>query len=66
MEGIVKFFNESKGWGFIVSVEGDQFFAHYSEIKKKGFKTLLQDQKVSFDEGENEKGKVAQNIVVQE
>ncbi len=64
MEGIVKFFNENKGWGFIRADSGEDFFVHFSSISEKGFKTLSPDQRVSFDEGENEKGKTAINVKV--
>ena len=66
MEGIVKFFNESKGWGFITADCGIEFFVHYSAICKEGYKTLLPDQRVSFDEDENDKGKVAINVRIKE
>ena len=64
MEGIVKFFNESKGWGFITAEDGEDIFVHFSSICKEGFKTLLPDQRVSFDEGENEKGRTAINVKI--
>jgi len=64
MEGIVKFFNESKGWGFITADDGTQIFVHFSAINKEGYKTLFPDQRVSFDEGENEKGKTVINVKV--
>jgi len=64
MEGIVKFFNESKGWGFIIADDGTKIFVHFSSINKEGYKTLLPDQRVSFDEGENEKGRCAINVKI--
>ncbi len=64
MEGTVKFFSESKGWGFIKTDNGEELFVHFSSINKEGYKTLFEDQKVSFDEGQNDKGKCAINIKV--
>ena len=48
--GTVKWFNENKGWGFIVPDEGgDDIFVHYSAIESAGFKTLKEGQKVNFE-----------------
>lgn len=61
--GIVKWFNESKGFGFI-SPEGggDDLFAHFSAIQSKGFKTLAEGQRVTFDVTTGPKGLQATNI----
>jgi CspA family cold shock protein len=61
--GTVKWFNESKGFGFI-SPEGggDDLFAHFSAIQGQGFKTLAEGQRVSFDVTTGPKGKQASNI----
>jgi Cold shock proteins len=48
-EGKVKWFNESKGFGFIESDEGKDVFVHFSAIQSAGFKTLYEGQRVSFD-----------------
>ena len=48
-QGTVKWFNESKGYGFITADEGKDVFVHYSAIQGEGFKTLNEGQKVSFD-----------------
>ncbi|HKF95755.1 MAG TPA: cold-shock protein [Gammaproteobacteria bacterium] len=61
--GTVKWFNESKGYGFITPDDGgDDLFAHFSAIQAKGFKTLTENQKVSFDVTTGPKGKQAANI----
>jgi cold shock protein len=61
--GIVKWFNDSKGFGFITpDGGGDDLFAHFSAIQGKGFKSLKEGQKVSFDVTEGPKGKQASNI----
>jgi len=61
--GTVKWFNESKGFGFITPDDGGaDVFAHFSAISMKGFKTLKEGQKVKFDIVEGPKGKQASNI----
>ncbi|MPW26644.1 cold-shock protein [Alkalibaculum sp. M08DMB] len=62
MNGTVKWFNSDKGFGFITSDEGKDVFAHYSQIQKDGFKTLVEGEKVSFDVVEGAKGPQAENI----
>jgi CspA family cold shock protein len=62
--GRVKWFSDAKGFGFITPDDGsEELFAHFSEIKTEGFKTLLENQKVSFDIGQGPKGKQASNIL---
>jgi len=62
-EGKVKWFNNSKGFGFIVPNEGgEDVFAHFSQIKMEGYKTLKPNQLVTFDLIDGEKGRQAQNI----
>ena len=57
MQGKVKWFNESKGYGFITPEDGGQdLFVHFSEIQGEGYKTLREGDKVSFDEGIGKKG----------
>lgn len=56
--GKVKWFNESKGWGFIEPDEGgDDIFVHYSAIASEGFKTLKEGQKVEYELKEGKNGK---------
>jgi len=61
-EGKVKWFNESKGFGFIENDEGGDLFVHYSAIKAGGFKTLSEGQRVSFDVTQGKKGPAAENV----
>ena len=61
--GTVKWFNDSKGFGFITpDGGGEDLFAHFSAITMNGFKTLKENQKVEFDVTEGPKGKQASNI----
>lgn len=63
--GVVKWFNAEKGFGFIVPDEGGKdLFAHYSEIKSEGYKTLQDNQRVSFEADEGQKGPSAKNIQI--
>jgi len=61
-EGTVKWFNESKGFGFITQESGKDVFAHYSAIEGDGFKTLAEGDLVSFDVVEGDKGLKASKI----
>ncbi len=60
--GKVKWFNERKGFGFISRDDGDDVFVHFSEIKSAGFKTLAENQEVSFEIKEGPKGLQASNV----
>jgi CspA family cold shock protein len=62
-KGTVKWFNESKGFGFITREDGTDVFAHYSSIEGNGFKTLNEGEAVSFDVVQGDKGLKATNIV---
>jgi len=63
--GIVKWFNESKGFGFIAPDSGGKdLFAHFKEIQGTGFKTLLESQRVEFEVTQGQKGPQATNIRV--
>ncbi len=61
--GIVKWFNDSKGCGFIEQPSGKDVFVHFSAIKADGFKTLAEGDKVSFDIEQSDKGPAAINVV---
>lgn len=63
-EGKVKWFNEQKGFGFIETDEGGDVFVHYSAIESKGFKTLQEGQRVSFEVTQGQKGPAAANVKV--
>ena len=63
MEGTVKWFNASKGQGFIQGTDGTDYFAHFQEIQGDGYKTLKEGAAVTFEAGEGDKGPVAKNIV---
>ena len=63
-EGTVKWFNDSKGFGFINPSDGGKdLFVHMSEIKMDGFKTLKEGATVDYEEGSSEKGPCATNVV---
>ena len=62
-KGIVKWFNAEKGFGFITTEEGKDVFAHFTQIKMDGFKSLEEGQKVQFDITEGQKGPQAENIM---
>ena len=60
--GTVKWFNATKGFGFITSEDGQDLFAHFSAIQSDGFKSLDEGQKVEFDVEEVQRGPQAVNI----
>ena len=62
-KGTVKWFNESKGFGFIQRENGSDLFVHFRSIQGKGFKTLAEGQAVSFTEANGQKGPQAENVV---
>lgn len=61
--GTVKWFNESKGFGFITSEDGSDVFVHYSSIQSNGFKSLAEGDAVSFNTEKGPKGPKAVNVV---
>jgi len=61
--GTVKWFNESKGFGFIAPESGPDVFVHFSSISGGGFKTLAEGQQVQFSVTQGKKGPQAENVV---
>ncbi len=62
--GTVKWFNATKGFGFISREEGEDIFVHFSAIRGEGYRTLNEGQQVEFTVTEGEKGPQAQDVVV--
>jgi CspA family cold shock protein len=60
--GRVKWFNNAKGYGFIIQDEGPEVFVHYSAIEGDGYKTLTEGQEVRFEIAESDKGPQATNV----
>lgn len=65
MNGRVKWFNAGKGFGFITGEDGKDVFVHFSAIKSAGYKTLNENDAVSYDVETGEKGLKATNVTVQ-
>ncbi|MGQ9629672.1 MAG: cold shock domain-containing protein [bacterium] len=63
MRGRVKWFNDSKGYGFIEREDGEDVFVHYTAIKGEGFRSLTEGQEVEFEIVEGSKGPQAANVV---
>lgn len=63
-EGTVKWFDSSKGYGFIVREAGDDLFVHFSSIQGDGYRSLEEGQRVQFTVGEGQKGPVASDVVL--
>ena len=62
VEGTVKWFNDSKGFGFIEQDGGEDVFVHHTAIQAQGFKSLEEGQRVSFEVVDGEKGPAAANV----
>jgi CspA family cold shock protein len=62
-DGVVKWFNEKKGYGFIQRPNGKDVFVHYQDIQGEGFRTLKEGEKVTFDIVEGNKGEKAINVL---
>ncbi|MCI5220542.1 MAG: cold-shock protein [Candidatus Electrothrix sp. LOE2] len=65
VEGTVKWFNDSKGFGFIEQDGGQDVFVHHSAIQAQGFKSLQEGQRVNFDVVDGPKGPAAENVIGQ-
>ena len=63
MKGTVKWFNDSKGYGFIEQAEGNDLFVHFSAILSEGFRTLQEGEEVEFEVGESDVGSQAYNVI---
>lgn len=63
LNGTVKWFNNTKGYGFISQITGADVFVHYSAIQDKGFKTLREGERVEFDVKLGPRGPQAENVV---
>ena len=61
-QGTVKWFNNKRGWGFIVKEDGEDIFVHYSAIKGEGFRSITEGQRVQFDIEESANGPAAANV----
>ena len=61
-QGIVKWFNDAKGFGFIAQDDGPDVFVHFSAISGEGFKSLAEGDRVSFDVQDGPKGPQAANV----
>lgn len=64
VKGVVKWFNEKKGYGFLSQDDGDDVFVHYSSIQGDGFKTLKEGDPVEFEVQEGPKGPQAVNVTL--
>ncbi|MCI5119867.1 MAG: cold-shock protein [Candidatus Electrothrix sp. AUS4] len=64
-EGTVKWFNDSKGFGFIEQDGGSDVFVHHSAIQAEGFRSLQEGQRVSFEVVDGAKGPAAENVIAQ-
>ena len=64
VKGVVKWFSDAKGYGFICAHDGGEYFAHYSEVVGEGFKSLAQNSRVDFIPKNSAKGLVASEISV--
>lgn len=62
LQGTVKWFNDSKGFGFIQNAGGEDVFVHFSAIQGNGFRTLKEGQQVTYIEVSDQRGKKAENV----
>jgi len=61
--GKIKWFSDTKGYGFIEAGEGKDLFVHFSAVQQDGYKTLQEGQEVEYEVGDGPKGKQAENVV---
>ena len=64
--GLVKWFNNAKGWGFIAARDGSDVFVHYSQIAGEGYRTLREGQQVRYELRSGPRGHFAENVEVGE
>jgi cold shock protein len=64
LEGVVKWFNSQKGFGFLTSQSGEDVFVHFSAIQSDGYKSLDEGQSVQFDVKQTPKGLQAENVTI--
>ncbi len=64
MTGTVKWFDSKKGYGFVTSEDGKEYFVHFSGIQSEGFKSLVENQAVEFELANGNKGEQAVNVKV--
>ncbi|MCI0406678.1 MAG: cold shock domain-containing protein [candidate division Zixibacteria bacterium] len=62
-KGRVKWFNETRGYGFITNQEGEELYVHFTDIQGRGYKTLVEGEEVEYEIKANEKGKQATNVM---
>ncbi len=62
MNGTVKWFNQEKGYGFVTGEDGKDVFVHFSQINKPGYKTLAEEEAVTFEITDGQKGPQASNV----
>lgn len=63
-EGIIKWFNDAKGYGFIDTGEGKDLFVHFSAVQSEGYKSLREGQAVEYEIGEGPNGPQAEKVVL--
>ena len=62
-KGRVKWFNETRGYGFITNQEGEELYVHFTDIRGRGYKTLVEGEEVEYEVKASEKGKHATNVM---